>query len=87
MSEEPRCALRALNICDGDLVVDYQRAVAHGAARRHCYCSMLATSPRSEVGQELRTARARTVTRAAQLQRLIERLDRLTDDPPERPPF
>lgn len=69
---EHKCALRALSLCDGDLVVDLDRALAQGEGRRHCYCSMLATSPRVEVGQELRTARARTVARADEVQRRID---------------
>lgn len=74
--QEHSCALRALTLCDG------QRA--YGAPPRavetRCYCAALALVDQSTwaaEASEIRTARARVVARAAEVQRIVESRQRL----------
>lgn len=86
MDEEPSCALRALNLCDGRQVVDIDRALAQGDGHCRCYCATLYGQAGEELAQAVRIARARTVARATEIQRRIDahrsRLGRAAAGPP-----
>ena len=80
MNEQHQCALRALTLCDGHVAVTPAPRVAPIA----CYCSLLAEAVRLQdpvYASEVRHARAMTVARAAETERLIRyRRNRLGDD-------
>lgn len=84
---QPTCVLRTQHLCDGHRVVDYRRAPR---GRVCCYCrdlELAAGDDWSALACELRTDRARTVARSAELQRLTERSSRLTGAPTGAPPY
>lgn len=75
--QEPSCVLRTLTLCDDQGVV----SLSPRTVRERCYCARLAElvdDQVPELAQRLRTDRARTVARSADLGRLEERRARLT---------
>lgn len=84
---QPTCVLRTQHLCDGHRVVDYRRAPDQ---RRRCFCEALELALADGLvvaASELRTDRARTVARSAELQRLTERHARLSGAATGSPPF
>lgn len=85
--DQPKCVLRTQSLCDGSQVLDITRAPR---GRCGCYCQTLASVDHAEsrlLVDHVRTVRARTVARAAELERLMERHQRLVDRPEGVPPY
>lgn len=81
------CALRALNLCSDDRVVDYR---GRPGATLECYCLLLGLALDADlhgIADALRTDRARTVARSSELQRIAERHRQLLAEHVERPPY
>lgn len=80
MTTNSQCVLRTA-LCDGQSVVDFTNALRH---RCGCYCAALDRCRPGDddfLAEALRSARARTVARAPELERLTERHDRLSAPP------